>query len=343
MKGVTIYDIAKELGVSPATVSRALSGSDKVKEETRRKIAETAKRLNYTPNYLARSLKKKQSYTIALIISDVTNPFFTNVARGVEDTASRFGFNTIFCNTDEDPDKERVYVDLMLKKMVDGLVVSSCGDGRTLLPLKEKGMPVVLVDRKVGKFHWDCVVGDSEGGAYTLTRHLIEVHGHKEIAVLAGPLTISTSAERIAGYKRALIEFGLPFRSELVTAGYYKEDFGYRIAKDFLSGEKRPQACFAGNNFIAIGVVRAAQEHGLRIPEDLALVTFDDLELASLLFPFFTVAKQPAYTMGSLATQLLLERIGGEKIKENREVVLKPEIIIRRSCGCEPGKQVLSG
>jgi|YNPMSStandDraft_1061717.scaffolds.fasta_scaffold45383_2 LacI family transcriptional regulator len=334
----TIYDIARVVGVSPATVSRALSGSNRVKEETRRKIMETAERLNYTPNYLARGLKKKKTDTIALIISDVTNPFFTNLARGVEDTASRYGFNTIFCNTDENQDKEAAYIDLMLKKMVDGLVISSCGSGKTLLPLKEKGIPVVLVDRKIERFRWDCVVGDSEGGAYALVRHLIEVHGYREVGMLAGPAAISTSAERIAGYKRALSDFGIPAHPDFLHIGLYKEDFGYRMTREFLERGKIPRALFAGNNFIAIGVVRAAREFGLRIPEDLALVTFDDLELASLLVPFFTVARQPAYTMGSLATQFLLERIGGGKVREKREVVLKPEIIIRHSCGCPEGK-----
>lgn len=334
----TIYDIAKVVGVSPATVSRALSGSDRVKEETRRRIMEVAEKLNYTPNYLARSLKKKKTDTIALIISDVTNPFFTNLARGVEDTASRYGFNTIFCNTDEDPEKEKAYIDLMLKKMVDGLVVSSCGSGKTLVALREKGVPVVLVDRKIGRFPWDCVVGDSEGGAYLLVRHLLEVHNCREIAMFAGPLQISTSVERVEGYKRALSEFGIPFRPDLLLVGQYKEDFGYQMTKRFLEKKALPQAVFAGNNFIAMGVVRAAREAGVRIPENLALVTFDDLELASILVPFFTVARQPAYTMGSLATQFLLERIGGEKIRERREVVLKPEIIIRHSCGCKDGK-----
>ncbi|MEN3185602.1 MAG: LacI family DNA-binding transcriptional regulator [Atribacterota bacterium] len=334
----TIYDIARIVGVSPATVSRALSGSNRIKEETRRKILETAEKLNYTPNYLARGLKKKKTDTIALVISDVTNPFFTNLARGVEDTASRSGFNTIFCNTDEDPEKERTYIDLMLKKMVDGLVVSSCGNGKTLLTLKERGIPVVLVDRRLKRFSWDCVVGDSEGGAYLLVRHLLEVHHLKEIAMFAGPLQISTSVERVEGYKRALAEFGIPFRPELLLVGRYKEDFGYQMTRSFLELRKLPQAIFAGNNFIAMGVVRAARESGIRIPEDLALVTFDDLELASVLVPFFTVARQPAYTMGSLATQFLLERIGGEKIRERREVVLKPEVIIRHSCGCREGK-----
>ncbi|MGQ9473047.1 MAG: LacI family DNA-binding transcriptional regulator [Candidatus Caldatribacteriaceae bacterium] len=335
----TIYDIAREVGVSPATVSRALSGGNRVKEETKRKIIAVAEKLDYTPNYLARGLKKKKTDTIALIISDVTNPFFTNLARGVEDTASRHGFNTIFCNTDEDPEKERAYLDLMLRKMIDGVLISTCGGSRILSPLKKRGIPVVLVDRRVEKFRWDCVVGDSEGGAYALVQHLIEVHEYREIAMLTGPSTISTSVERIEGYKKALADFGIPFRSELLQVGSYKEDFGYQMAKKFLEQGKVPRALFAANNFIAIGVVRAAREFGIRIPEDLALVTFDDLELAALLLPFFTVARQPAYTMGSIATQFLLERISeGTKIKERREVVLKPEIIIRRSCGCLAGK-----
>ncbi|HQE25078.1 MAG TPA: LacI family DNA-binding transcriptional regulator [Candidatus Atribacteria bacterium] len=331
----TIYDIAKLAGVSPATVSRALNQKCQVKEETRKKILEIAEELNYSPNYLARSLKKKKTFTIALIISDVTNPFFTTLARGVEDKASSQGFNAIFCNTDESPAKEKEYIDLMLRRRVDGLVIASCSTGDTLRDLKEKEVPVVLVDRRIENFEGDLVVGDSKEGAYELTRHLIEVHNFREIAMITGPTIISTSKDRIAGYQRALQEAGLPIRSEWIMTGSYKEDFGYKIATRFFSEKKKlPQAVFAGNNLIAIGIVRAARERGIKIPEDLALVTFDDLEAASLLYPFLTVAKQPAYTMGSLATQFLLERIEGGEIREKREVVLKPEIIVRRSCGC---------
>ena len=331
----TIYDIAKRAGVSPATVSRALNQKGQVKEETRKKILEIAEELNYSPNYLARSLKKKKTFTIALIISDVTNPFFTTLARGVEDKASSQGFNAIFCNTDESPAKEKEYIDLMLRRRVDGLVIASCSTGDTLRDLKEKEVPVVLVDRRIENFEGDLVVGDSKEGAYELTRHLIEVHNFREIAMITGPTIISTSKDRIAGYQRALQEAGLPIRSEWIMTGSYKEDFGYQIATRFFSEKKKlPQAVFAGNNLIAIGIVRAARERGIKIPEDLALVTFDDLEAASLLYPFLTVAKQPAYTMGSLATQFLLERIEGGEIREKREVVLKPEIIVRRSCGC---------
>jgi len=332
----TIYDIAKLAGVSPATVSRALNQKGQVKEETRKKILEIAEELNYSPNYLARSLKKKRTFTIALIISDVTNPFFTTLARGVEDKASDQGFNTIFCNTDEDPAKEKEYIDLMLKKRVDGLVVASCSNGDTLRGLKEKEVPVVLVDRKIEDFDGDSVVGDSKEAAYELIRHLTEVHGFREIAMITGPVTISTSKDRVAGYQRALQEAGIPVKPEWIMMGSYKEDFGYQIATRFFSEKKKlPQAVFAGNNFIAIGIVRAARERGIKIPEDLALVVFDDLESASLLYPFLTVAKQPAYTMGSLATQFLLERIEKRGIREKREVVLKVETIIRRSCGCK--------
>lgn len=331
----TIYDIAKRAGVSPATVSRALNNQKLVKEETRQRISKIAQEMNYSPNFLARSLVKKQSNTIALIISDITNPFFTTVARGVEDTASRKGFNTIFCNTDEDPEKENQYINLMLRRRVDGIIIASCSNGNTLEEAWSRNIPLVLVDRTIEGFSWDSVVGDSEEGGYLLTKHLIEVHDHKKIAAVSGPQIISTSRDRLAGYMRALREYQLEINQNWIIVGEYKEDFGYRIASNYLrqAGEK-PTAIFAGNNFIAIGILRAAHELGIRIPEDLALVNFDDLDMASYIFPFLTVAKQPAYTMGSIATDFLLQRISREKIKEKRYVVLKPEIIIRKSCGC---------
>ena len=332
----TIYDIAARAGTSPATVSRALSGTGSVREETRRRIVDIAREMNYSPNLLARSLVKKKTYTIALVISDITNPFFTTLARGVEDTAARHGFNTIFCNTDENPEKEKTYVELMLQRRVDGILVASCGNGNTLKELKLRGLPVVLVDRKVSDTDWDWVVGDSEEGGYLLTRHLLETHKKREIEMVAGPLTISTSRERLEGYRRALREYEIESRPEWVTEGVYKEDYGYRTAMSFLQRNKRfPTALFAANNFIALGIIKATNELGLRIPQNVSLVTFDDFEIASFIYPFLTVARQPAYTMGSVATDFLLQRISGERIQEKRGVVLKPEIIIRRSCGCE--------
>jgi len=330
----TIYDVAKKAGVSPATVSRALSGARGVSEATRRKVLTVAQELQYSPNYIARSLKKRQTNTIALIISDITNPFFTTLARGVEDRASEYGFNTIFCNTDEDPRIEAAYVELMLRRQVDGLLISSCSDGRSLSFLSKRSVPVVLVDRKVKDSSWDCVVGDSEYGAYALTKHLIEVHGKRKIAIISGPLVLSTNRERVEGYTRALKEAGVTPREEWIVIGAYKEDFGYQATRRLLERGSSIEAIFAGNNVIAVGAIRAARELGIRVPEDLALVTFDDFDLASALFPFLTAAKQPAYTMGTLAVEMLLERIRGEKIRERREVVLRPEIIIRRSCGC---------
>jgi len=330
----TIYDVAKRAGVSPATVSRALSGARGVSEATRQRVLAVAQELQYSPNYIARSLKKRQTNTIALIISDITNPFFTTLARGVEDKASEHGFNTIFCNTDEDPRIEAAYVELMLRRQVDGLLISSCSDGESLEVLSRKNVSVVLVDRRVPHARWDYVVGDSEYGAYALTRHLLEVHGKQRIAIISGPLTLSTSRERVEGYRRALREAGITPREEYIRAGAYKEEFGYQAVRELLMGKHPVEAVFAGNNVIAVGVIRAARELGVRVPEDLALVTFDDFDLASALFPFLTVAKQPAYTIGTLAVEMLLERIRGENIRERREVVLRPEIIIRKSCGC---------
>jgi len=330
----TIYDVARKARVSPATVSRALSGAPGVSEVTRRKVLEAAEELHYSPNYIARSLKKRQTNTIALVISDITNPFFTTLARGVEDKASEHGFNTIFCNTDEDPKTEKAYLELMLRRQVDGLLVSTCSNGKTLDLLFQRNIPVVLVDRRVKDAPWDYVVGDSEYGAYELTKHLVEVHRREKIAVISGPLVISTSRERVEGYERALKEAGIVLSRKYIHVGAYKEDFGYRTMRELLEGGVPVEAVFAGNNVIAIGVVRAAQELGVRVPEDIALVAFDDFDLASALSPFLTVAKQPAYTMGTLAVEVLLQRIRGENIRERREIILRPEIIIRRSCGC---------
>jgi LacI family transcriptional regulator len=330
----TIRDVAERAGVSPITVSRVVNNSGYVSTATRKRVEETIDKVSYVPNVLARSLRSKQTHTIALILSDVTNPFWTTVSRGVEDVAAQNGFSVILCNTDEDPDKEARYINVLLRRRVDGLLISPAKkDSKHLHFLSGQKVPCVVIDRKVEGLKADMVRGDSVDGAYQLTKHLIGL-GHRRIALISGPSYVSTAEDRVQGYLKALQEYALPVEEQLIRRGEYKQESGYRLVKELLTTEPWPTAIFAANNFIAVGALQALREADLRVPEDIALVCFDDIPQASLIYPFLTVAAQPAYEMGTTAAQMLLERLANTgKRRRKREVIMKTTLIIRKSCG----------
>lgn len=330
---VTIHDVAKLAGVALITVSRVINRSGYFSNETRERVEKAIHELGYVPNILARSLRSKRTNTLALILTDITNPFFTTLARGVEDTASDAGFNVIFCNTDESECEEAKYLQVLLQKQVDGfLLVPAQSQPNSIWQIRKHGEPVVVLDRCVPEVEVDMVRCDSEEGAYQLTCLLISL-GRRQIAMLSGPQTVSTAADRVAGFRRALIEAGLPLDETYVMYGEFTLPSGYAMARRVLDLYPRPTAMFAANNFINVGALKAIQETGLEVPEDVALVCFDDLPPGMVVFPFFTVAAQPAYEMGRQATLLLLERLAEETEKPYQEVILPAEIIVRHSSG----------
>ena len=329
----TIRDVAQRAGVAPITVSRVVNNSGYVSQAARQRVEAAIADLNYVPNTLARSLRFKKTRVLALVVTDITNPFWTTVARGVEDVANANGFNVILCNTDEDEAKQNDYLQVLLQKRVDGFVLvpaRSAADAVRLI--QSQKVPVVVIDREVPGVEVDVVRSDSEGGAFLLTRHLLEL-GHRHIAALSGPEDISTAIQRVAGYRRALREAGLRPSAEIVFHGSYDPEGGYATGHAALALKPRPTAFFAANNFIAVGALRAVQEVGLRVPEDVALVCFDDVPAWFSVDPFLTVASQPAYQMGEQATELLLERLSAHAPSQPREVVLSVQIQIRRSSG----------
>lgn len=329
----TINDVARLADVSTMTVSRVVNRSDYVSAATRARVERAIAELGYMPNALARQLRSKRTKTIALVMADITNPFFTTVARGVEDVAGPRGFGVLFCNTDESETEEVDYVSMLIARQVDGvLLVPTTASSRSLALLRSRNVPVVIVDRRVRSRNVDVVRGDSEAGAYALTRHLIEL-GHRRIAVLAGRRTVSTSVDRVKGFKRALAEARIEADPQLVRYGGYHQSEGYAMAREVLDLAPAPTAVFAANNFIAVGAMRAIREAGLRVPADLSIVGFDDLPPDWSMDPFLTVVAQPAYTFGQRAAELLLERIHGEAQEAGRELVLPGELIIRRSSG----------
>jgi LacI family transcriptional regulator len=329
----TINDVAKRAGVSTMTVSRVINNSGYISQETQERVEKAIAELGYVPNALARSLRFKQTKTIALVLTDITNPFFTTIARGVEDAASENGFTVMYCNTDESVAEENEYLQTLLQKQVDGVLLVPAGSSNdTVTYLQERNTPVVVLDRHVSDVRVDTVRGESLQGAYILTRHLLDL-GHRRIAVLSGPVEISTARDRVEGYRQAFAEAGLDIDPGWVMQGRFVQDSGYQMAQQVLALSPRPTAIVASNNFIAIGAYHALRSAGIRIPEDISLVTFDDLPAPLVLEPFLTAIDQPAYDMGFRATQLLLARLAGEGPSEPQEIVMPTRLIVRKSSG----------
>lgn len=333
---VTIRDVANLAGVAPITVSRVVNSLPGVNEATRQRVNKAIAELNYVPNAMAKSLRSRRTCTIALVLTDITNPFWTTIARGVEDTAAPRGYNVIFCNTDEDLEKETKYINILLQRRVDGIIIAaSSDDRRPLLSLNRHNVPCVLIDRKVNGFNADVVRSDSKEGARLLTQHLINLENHR-IAMLAGPSKVFTSSERLAGYLEALQKNGITIDDNLIKEGMYEEEGGFQFVQELLNRVSRPTAIVAANLSIAIGALRAIRDAGLRVPEDVGLVCFDDLPQASLIYPFLTVWAQRPYAMGVAAAELLLARMTSNARRHKiREIIIDADLIIRKSCGNE--------
>jgi LacI family transcriptional regulator len=331
----TIREVARRAGVAPITVSRVLNNAGPVNVETRARVEAAIAELNYVPNSLARSFRFKRTQTLALILTDITNPFWTRVARGVEDTARQAGYSVFLCNTDENEAIQLETVQSVLQRQVDGILLVPRGNGADLVArIRQQGVPVVVLDRRTAGLNVDVVRGDSEGGAYQLARVLLDL-GHRHISLLSGPSDVPTAADRAAGFWRALSEAGKQAGGS-VLYGEYSYASGFELARQALAAIPRASAFFAGNNLIATGALRAIQEAGLRVPQDLSLVCFDDFPPELMIEPFFTTAAQPGYEMGRQATRLLLDRLSGAISGAQHEIILPVEIIVRRSSGPRP-------
>ncbi|MBK8023108.1 MAG: LacI family DNA-binding transcriptional regulator [Chloroflexi bacterium] len=327
----TIQDVAELAGVAAITVSRVINNKGYVREETRRKVAEAIAELGYVPNTLARGLRVKQTKTIALILTDITNPFFTILARGVEDVANQAGFSVFLCNTDESEAKQMEYLRALLQRQVDGILLVPARSTNVPIDLiRNQGAEVVVIDRRIPYSQVDVIRCESVSSSYRLVTHLLEL-GHRRIAILTGPREVSTAEDRVAGYRAALADASIAFDEQYVTYGRYSQESGYEMALELLKLAPSPTALFASNNFIATGAVRAVESAGLRIPEDISIVTFDDMPETLVTKPFFTAIAQPSYEMGQQAAQLLLKRISGEKVGDFQEMILPTRLMIRTS------------
>jgi LacI family transcriptional regulator len=332
----TIRDVAQLAGVSTMTVSRVINRSGYASEAARRRVDRAVAELGYVPNAVARQLRSKRTRTIALVVSDITNPFFTVIARGVEDAARQRDHAVIFVNTDESQTLENDYLRILMGRQVDGVLLVPAGNSaEPFRLLRSQKIPVVVLDRRVQVRQVDEVRCDSEAGAYALVRHLIGL-GHRRIAAITGRRTIATAVDRVAGYERALTDAGITHDPELIRSDSFSLSGGHRRMQEILAIAPRPTAVFAANNFIAFGALQALREAGLRVPDDMSLVTFDDLPEGWQEEPFLTVLAQPAYEIGRQAAELLFERLEGPARPARRVIILPGELIVRRSSGPVP-------
>jgi LacI family transcriptional regulator, galactose operon repressor len=323
----TILDVAKVAGVSAMTVSRFLHQPALLKPATRLKVQRAVERLQYIPNENARTLLSGRTSTVALVVADVTNPFFTAVARGAEDVAVAAEYTLVLGNSDERLEKERSYLRTTLSRRMDGLLLSPAESGEHHIEwFTRHKIPVVLIDREVPGAQADTVLSDSFDGARQLVAHLV-ARGYKDIAFIGGQPGVSSLEERLAGYREAMRKARLAPKEHL---GRYDQQSGEEIMTRMVSAGEVPRAVIAANNYVAVGALVALRRAGLSTPGDVALACFGDLEVAAMIDPFLTVIAQPAYEMGRLAMEALLERMRGFKGAPRRQV-LPVKLIARRS------------
>ncbi len=327
----TINDVARRAGVSTVTVSRVLNDAPNVNAATRARVEQAIADLGYVPNIAARSLRSKRTRSLALLVPDITNSFWTTAARGVEDAAQRRGYSVLLCNTDEDPAKQARYLQVVASQRVDGAIVAPYdADARNLAELRLRNVPTVVIDRRVTGWDVDSVLSDSLASARALVRYLI-AQGHRRIAAISGPPGTSTADDRLAGYALALREAGLAVEPALVRRGEFRTTAGERLAGELLDGDPAPSAIFAANNAMALGVIQGLEKRGVTVPRDMVVVCIDDLPNADRCFPYLTVVVQPAYEMGAQAAELLVSRLEAQAPLAPRHVVLPTHMILRGS------------
>jgi LacI family transcriptional regulator len=333
----TIKDIARKANVSHTTVSRALNDKSRIKSETKEKILLIAKELNYRPDFIARSLVMKRTRTLGLVITTIANPFYTELSQGIESTAIRLGYNIILCSTNYDLSAEKNYIDMLRSKGVDGIIFTSAHMGDpNIVGLAEEGFPMVLVNRRTHhptvKSKVDYVGVDNIRGGFLAVEHLIRL-GHERIGVIGGSSESSVGFERLEGGKKAHAAYGLEVIGDYFLEGDFLKGSGYQEGKRFLAMDKPPTAIFATNDYMALGTFQAVLEENVKIPEEVALIGFNDIEFASMKGIELTTIGQKKYEMGALAVRKLVERVEGRASGPAEEMILEPELIIRKTCG----------
>lgn len=327
-----IYDVAKRARVSVFTVSSVINKREQVSAQLRRRVELAIRELNYRPNLLARSLARRRTHTIGIVVPDISNPFFPLLVRGVEDSAQKAGYSILLCNSDNQHEKEEQYLEILLSKRVDGILLSKAHGAFTQTLqrlLTDTKVPVVLVMRASESFKADTVLTDDLQGAFDAVCHLARV-GYRRIGLVGGPLDVSNGRARWQGFRKALKHHGLRYEPTLMAEGDYRVESGYQAGVTLLP--RRPEAVYVANYLMTAGFMKAAEEIGMRCPEDFGLVSFDDYPWIGSFRPRLTTVDLPKYEVGVEATRILLDRINGASgppiIKK-----LTPRLIVRESCG----------
>jgi LacI family transcriptional regulator len=330
---VHLRDVASRADVSTATTSRVLSGKGFVSDKLRERVLAAVKELNYTPNGLARSMSLRETRTLGLVVSDVTNPFFTTVARGVEDICQEQGYSVVLCNTDGKPEKERAYLAMLHEKRVDGLLLSSTGAAaEQLRDILAAGIKVVLIDRAIPGVDSICVGVENFDGMYRGTQYLLSL-GHRHIGLIVGGPDVPTSKERLDGYLAAMAESNTEIDPALIVDGHFSEEGGRTAGRQLYQRAVPPTAIISCNNLMTSGLLFALHDIGRRVPDDVSVLGFDDLPIFSLLDHPLTVIAQPTYELGRRAGEVLLEQIQKGKVERQAENIRLPiQLVIRDSC-----------
>jgi LacI family transcriptional regulator len=336
-RSTTIKDIAKVAGVSHTTVYRALNDKPRISLSTKERIVSIARRYNYQPNVLAQSLVLGRTRTLGLVITTIVNPFYTELAKGIEDTARSLGYTIFLCSTNFDISLERLYIDMLRSRGVDGIIFTSAHThDPNITRLVEDQFPLILVNRRVYgdpvMERTDYVVVDNIRGGFLAVEHLIKM-GHERIGVISGSSDSSAAVERLEGARKAFAEYRLDPADLLVVEGDFLKPSGYEAAKKFLSLRDPPTAIFGLNDYMALGAYEAILDAGLRVPEDGALIGFNNITFSAMRGIELTTIGQKKYEMGSVAVYILIDRIEGRDGETVKQVTLEPELIIRRSCG----------
>lgn len=336
----TINDVAEKAGVSITTVSHVINETRYVSEELTERVYQAMRELNYRPNTLARSLRSGRTKTIGLLIPDISNLFFAEISRRIEDKGFEHEYSVILCNTDDNSKKEELYINVLLEKQVDGIIFISAGEvEKNLKKPQDFGIPTVIADRDIQDAKSDVVLLDNLKGGYDATRYLISLN-HKRIGCISGPSPVTPSAQRVEGYKKALKEAGIEVDGSLIQTGDFRYEGGEVAMRNFLDLASPPTAVFACNDMMALGAMRAIKDRGLLIPDDVSLVGFDNIPISRSVFPDLTTFAQPIKEMADVIVDLLVNRISQKKkhktdeqeMEEYKRIVLEATIIERGTC-----------
>jgi LacI family repressor for deo operon, udp, cdd, tsx, nupC, and nupG len=327
---VSIKDVAKKANVSTATVSRVISRPEAVKEKTSMKVMKAIQELNYQPNVLARQLRRLETKTILVIVPDITNTFFSNVLRGIESVAVSNGYKVLLGDAGNDVAREGEFLNVLRQKQADGIVMLTARIETCVIEEFALDYPLVLACEYIEGSTIPTVSIDNISGARKATEYLISL-GHKKIGIITGPLNVVLGRDRLKGFTQAMARHDLPVEPFLVQEGNFTYDSGYNMMMKFLALSKPPTAVFAANDEMAFGAVKAVKNRGLRVPEDISVIGFDDIEFSAIFDPPLTTISQPTFEIGTTAMELLLKLMNADEIRRN-QYILEDTLIERQSC-----------